>query len=166
MTGTRHPRHDERDDTADPIGLPGRRPAARARGASWSSGHRGAEYRLIMIVVIGLCAAGAAGVVVPGLDTAIGAVLAAAAFGAVAVVAVRRELRIRRRIADTDGTLRLRRPAAGVTELRVGPGDATPDPLASTARADHPLHPVPGHLAAVSPAATHARLFTPSGGVA
>lgn len=166
MTGPRRPWGDVQDAAAGPIAVHGRQPADRVRGVSWSSAHRSTEYRLIMTVIVGLCAAGAVGSVVPGLDAAVGAVLGAAALGAVAVVAVRRELRICRRIADTGGTRPAPRPVAGATEPRVGPGDATPVPPAPITRAGHPLNPLPTRLPAASPAASRARPSTPSGGAA
>ncbi|MBN9099395.1 MAG: hypothetical protein J0I49_14965 [Pseudonocardia sp.] len=138
MTGTRQQWRHEPDLNA----AQSRRRADR--GTSWSSAHRGTEYRLIMASIVGLCAVGAAGSVVPGLDTAIGAVLVAAVLGALAVVAVRRQLRIRRRIADIDGTRPAVRPAAGATEPRVGPGVVTPVSPASITRAAHQLHPGTG----------------------
>lgn len=159
MTGTRRLWRDEQDTVADPSVAQGRRCADRGR--SWSSSHRGTEYRLIMTVIVGLCAAGAGGSVIPGLDAAVGAVLVAAALGAVAVVITRRELRIRGRIADTFGARPVPRPASGATEQRVGPGVVIPVPPASTAQA-HPLQRVLAHVPLAPPAATRARPSTPS----
>lgn len=137
---------------------------------SWSSSHRGTEYRLIMMVVIGLCAAGAAGSVVPGLDTAIGAVLIGAVVVAVGVAVVRRELRIRRRLADLDGTIRLApRPPDPTPELRVQPGDAAqvaPAPTRLTVVRSRDVPAVPPSTPVLSPAAAAGRPDTFTGGVA
>jgi hypothetical protein len=64
--------------------------------------HRRVEYRLIMAGVCVLCAVGAVSAVVPAVEHALTVVLAVAAAVAVValcVAAVRRELRIRRRLA-------------------------------------------------------------------
>ena len=122
---------------------------------SWSSSHRGTEYRLIMTGVLAVCAAGAAGSVVPGLDTAVGAVLIAAVLIAVGVAVLRRKLRIRRRVADLDGLRYWPRSPGGAAQTRVGPGEHASVPLAPTDCPDRALAVVP----AVSP-------FTPSGGAA
>lgn len=78
---------------------------------SWSSSHRGAEYRLIMAAVTGLCALAVVASVVPVVEHIAGVVLIAGAVLAVVAAVVRRELRIRRRIADTDGTWHAFRPS-------------------------------------------------------
>jgi hypothetical protein len=132
----------------------------RGRGLSWSSSHRSTEYRLIMTAVIGLCTAGAAGNVVPGLDTAVGAALIAGGAVAVGVAVARRELRIRRRTADIDGTRHAPRPLGGTSQTRVGPGDDAPVPPAPIRRPARALTVV-----ATSPSASAvAGPRTPTGG--
>lgn len=132
---------------------------------SWSSSHRGTEYRLIMAVVIGLCAAGAARSVVHGLDTAVGAVLIGAVVVAVGVAVVRRELRIRRRLADLDGTIRpAPRPPDPTPALRPGPADAARPRL--TVIRDRSLPATPLTTPVPSPAAAAGRSDTSTGGVA
>jgi hypothetical protein len=103
-------------------------------GRTWSSSHRGTEYRLIITAVVGLCAAGAAGSVVPGLDTTVCAVLIAGGVVAVGMSVVRRELRIRRRVADVDGTRYASRPSGEISRTRVGPDDDAPVPPAPIRR--------------------------------
>jgi len=99
-----------------------------------------------------------------------GAVLIATVLGSVAVGVLRRELRIRRRIADTDGTLHAPRPPGGATRSRVGPGERTPVPPATTARPGRLLAVVPTDSSiswpVAAPAPTHIRPSTSSGGVA
>ncbi|MCW2899254.1 MAG: hypothetical protein JWO67_1519 [Streptosporangiaceae bacterium] len=133
---------------------------------SRSPSHLGVEYRLIMTTVVGLCLAGAAGSVVPGLDIVVGAVLIAAAMVACGSWVVRRELRIRRRLADTDGTLHLapRRPAQ-VPAPRVGLGDRAPVSPAPT-RLRVVAGPTAHATPASSPTAADRRLGPPTGGVA
>ena len=132
---------------------------------SWSSSHRSTEYRLIMTVVVGLCAAGAAGSVVPGLDTAIGAVLIGAMVVAVGLAVVRRELRIRRRLADLDGTIRpAPRPSDPTPALRPGPADAARPRL--TVVGDRCFPATPLATPVPSPAAPTGRSDTSTGGVA
>lgn len=131
---------------------------------SWSSSHRGTEYLLIMTVVFGLCAAGAAGSVVPSLDTAVGAVLLGGVVVAFGVAVVRRELRIRRRLADLDGTIRpAPRSPDPTPALRPGPGDA---PRRLTVIRDRGFPAAPLTTPVPSPAATAGRSDTSTGGVA
>lgn len=132
---------------------------------SWSSSHRGTEYRLIMTVVVGLCVAGAAGSVVPGLDTAVGAVLIGAVVVAVGVAVVRRELRIRRRLADLDGTIRpAPRPPDPTPALRPAPVAAAPPHLTVIRDRSRPATPITTPVP--SPAAAAGRPDTSTGGVA
>jgi hypothetical protein len=58
------------------------------------------DYRLIRTAVIALCALGALASVWPVLDLIVPAVLAVAGATAWVVSAIRRELQIRRRLAD------------------------------------------------------------------
>jgi hypothetical protein len=115
----------------------------RGRGLSWSTSHRGTEYRLIIAAVVGLSAIGAAGSVVPGLDTTVGADLIAGGAVGVGVAMVRRELRIRRRLADVDGIRYASRPPGGISRTRVGPGDDAPVPPAPIRRPARALTVVP-----------------------
>lgn len=133
---------------------------------SWSSSHHGTEYRLIMTGVLALCAAGAAGSVVPGLDTTVSAVLIGAVLAAVGVAVVRREARIRRRIADTDGLRYWPRTPGGAPETRVGPGDGAPVLPAPTCRPARALTVVPTSSATSPAAPAPSRPSTPSGGAA
>lgn len=109
------------------------------RTGSWSSSRRGTEYRLIMTAVLTVCAADGAGSVVPGLDTAVGAVVVPAVLVGVGVAVVRREVRIRRRIADTDGLRYWPRPPGAASVSRVGPGEHAPVLPAPTCRAPQAL---------------------------
>lgn len=87
------------------------------------------EYPTLMAAVTGACALGAASAVVPVVEHIVGAVLVAAGLLWLAAAVLRRERRISTRLADPDT-----RPAPAargrVSELRAGPGDATPDPPA------------------------------------
>jgi hypothetical protein len=58
------------------------------------------DYRLTITGVLTACAVGALGAVWPALHWIVPAVLAAIVAGAVLIAAIRRELRIRRRLAD------------------------------------------------------------------
>ncbi|MCW2720612.1 hypothetical protein [Pseudonocardia sp.] len=134
----------------------------RGRDLSWSSSHRGTEYRLIITAVVGLCGVGVAGSVVPGVDATVGAVLIAGLAVALGMAVVRRELRIRRRLADVDGTRYASRPSGGASRTRVGPGDDAPVPPAPIRRPARALTVVP-----ISPSASAvASPRTPTGGAA
>jgi hypothetical protein len=64
--------------------------------------NRTSEYRLLLAGVVACCSAAATGAVVPAVERALDAtalVALALAAGWIAVAAVRRELRIRRRLA-------------------------------------------------------------------
>ena len=93
------------------------------------------EYRLIVAAITGLCATAVVASVVPVVEAVTGAVLIAAGVAAVVGWVVRRERRIRRRLADVDGTTFWPAPPAGVGGApvpRVGPGVKTPAPPATT----------------------------------
>jgi hypothetical protein len=93
--------------------------------------NRSSDYRVLMVAIVTVCSAAAVSSVVPVVEHLVGAGLLAAGLLWLVIAVVRRERRIRARLADP----RIRpaaRPPAEVPRSRVGPGDPTPDPTAPT----------------------------------
>lgn len=119
-----------------------------------------------MAGALGVCAAAVAGSVVPGLDLAVGVVLVAAALAAVGVAVLRRERRIRARIADTDGARYWPHTSGGPAQTRVGPGEHAPAPPAPTGPPARALAVVPADPTSSPAGPVAGRPCTPSGGAA
>lgn len=101
-----------------------------------------AQVRALLAVVTVITAAGVAAAVVGIADHIAAAVLIAAGLGWLAVVTLRRERRIRARLADSRTRPAACPPAAGPPAAapltRVGPGDPTPVSPAPTTRPGTP----------------------------
>lgn len=104
---------------------------------------RGSEYRALMGAVGAIVTVGGVSSVAGIADHVAAAGLVAAGLVWLAVAVLRRERRIRARLADPR-ILPAPRRAVEVSELRVGPGDSPPVPPAPTRRPAHHRAPEPG----------------------
>lgn len=89
-------------------------------GPSWGM-HRSTDYRVLMAVVVGISLLAATSAVLVVVEHLVGIALVALGVGWLAIAVRRRELRIRRRLADTAGV----RPAPPLAGLGEG-GQAPP----------------------------------------
>jgi hypothetical protein len=96
-----------------------------------NSSRQGTEHRLIMAALTGLCALAVVSSIVPIVEHIPGVALILIGLGCAGCLAIRRELRIRRRIAHIDGPRYAQRPG-GASQSRVGPGDHAPVSSAPT----------------------------------
>ncbi|WP_219417708.1 hypothetical protein [Pseudonocardia nigra] len=78
-----------------------------------------------MSSIVAVCAAAAVSSVVPAVEHIVGAALLAAGLGWLVLTTVRRERRIRARLADPR-THRAPRSGVGAPRSRMGPGEHTP----------------------------------------
>lgn len=103
-------------------------------GPSWGM-HRSTDYRVLMAIATGMCLLAATSAVFVIVEHLVGITLVALGVGWLVVAVLRRELRIRRRLADVAGT----RPAP--PRLRAGPGERSPVSPAPTRHVMNPAAP-------------------------
>lgn len=96
-------------------------------GSNWGM-NRGSDYRVLMAMATGACVLGAVSAVVVVVEDLVGVVLIAAGADWLAVAVLHRERRIRRRLADVDGT----RPAPPRPD-QPAPTQPVTDPAADAA---------------------------------
>lgn len=87
---------------------------------------RSSDYRVLIAMATGACVLAAVSAVIAVVEHIVGVALIVAGLGWLAVAVLRRELRIRRRLADVAGT----RPMP--PRPRAGPGEHAPAPPAPT----------------------------------
>ena len=106
----------------------------------WGPTHS-SDYPRLMAAVVVVCATGAGSAIWPAVEHVIDAAVIGVPLVAGVVWVVRREARIRRRLADSAGY-----PVSG-SDRRVGPGEQPPAPPApSTSTSELPRAAVPvGH---------------------
>lgn len=105
-------------------------------GPNWGP-TRSSDYRVLIAMATGGCVLAAVSAVVAVVEHVVGVAVIVTGLGWLAVAVLRRELRIRRRLADVAGT----RPVP--PRPRVGPGEHAPAP------------PAPVRLDPAANAATH-----------